>query len=93
MKGYGAASDWGCKNDRGEPVVPMAQQRIRALRGVAMAETPDSPRTPEVDESLQIEPLSKLLAELRRKAPNARILVAGYPELFGDPDQDSAKVR
>jgi hypothetical protein len=62
----------GCAHE--SHVTNTAQDRINALAGVGSATTPAG---------VPIHSILSLLLEIHHDAPNARVYIAGYPQLFG----------
>lgn len=68
---------WGCRNDTS--VVDPLNERLGALAGTGFTYG---------DDDRPIESLKNLYRDIALNAPNAKVYVAGYPELFGDDASD-----
>jgi streptogramin lyase len=63
---------YGCSKDK--TLAEETQTRLNALAGTVSGSTPSGQ---------QIRPLSEVLGAIHADAPNARIVIGGYPHLFG----------
>lgn len=75
IRKLGTLGGWGCKND---PFLPNAlTDRLSALSGTA------STTQYEPEDNREIHSIGEILSEVAAAAPSARVLIAGYPHLFG----------
>ena len=77
---YALRYGYGCSNS---PVFDDAGARIAALAGIDT--TPGDGQMIRTPENREIHPIKDILKDIAEAAaPNAKILIAGYPQLFGE---------
>ena len=76
---------WGCTSNAalGAQTLQVLDAVAGVSNGAVLREADGTPKLDDQDQPMAIRSLSSILTEINRRSPQAKIYVAGYPNVFG----------